>query len=270
MGELEDMGLLRHMHTSAGRTPTERGLRYYIDSLLRVRRLSEPERDDIRDRMAGSEDVTDMMHRATQVLRELSHLTVVVQVPRIDSDTISHLEFVRLRDNQMLAVIATTLGQIQNKVVQIDRTFSSSELEHINNYLRELTAGLALEEIRARVAREYEDERTAHDQLRARALELAKAAVPDTARTEPIIVDGQSNLLSATDDLDRARTLLRALEEKEFIMRLLDETSRAPGIRVFIGAEANLADHTDVSVVAASYGGEGRPLGTIGVIGPSR
>lgn len=269
MGELEDLGMLRHPHTSAGRVPTEKGLRYYVDTLLRVRRLSEPEREGIRGHVAQGGDVPDVMQRATQVLRDLSHLTVVVQAPRLENDTISHLEFVRLRDDQLLAVVAASTGQIQNKLVQIDFPLRAGDLEHINNYLKDLVTGQTLEVIRARVVEELAKDQIHHDELKSRALGLAAAAVPSEAHAA-IIVDGQSNLLSATENLDRARAVLRGLEEKEFILRLLDRTLAAPGICVFIGAEANLADLTDISVVAASYGGDDRPLGTIGVIGPSR
>lgn len=269
MGELEEQGLLRHPHQSAGRIPTERGLRYYVDTLLRVRRLTEPERDGIVERVQAGNDVNEVMQRATQILRELSHLTVVVQAPRLEQETLTALEFVRLRDQQLLAVVATTTGQIQNKAVEIDFALAPGDLERINNYLRELVAGRSLAELQARVRSELEDARTRHDAIKARALELASAAVPAQPTAE-IIVDGHSNLLSRAESLEAARALLRGIEEKEFLLRLLDETVRAPGIRVFIGAEANLADHTDVSVVAASYGGEERPLGTIGVIGPSR
>jgi heat-inducible transcriptional repressor len=277
MSDLEELGLLRHTHTSAGRIPTDRGLRYYVDTLLRVRSLSQFEKDGIRERVApGGPDLQQVMQRTTRVLRELSHLAVVVQAPRPESDSITHIEFVRLRDNNLLAVIATASGQIQNKLVASEAPLSPSDLERVNNYLNGLVAGLTLTDVRARVAKEVEDERVAHldAQLRARALELVKAAVPEPSGTEPgLLVDGQSNLLAATEDVDRAKRVLRTLEEKDLIVRLLDRTLSAPGICVFIGAEANFPDLTDISVVAASYGregNEGRPLGTIGVIGPSR
>jgi heat-inducible transcriptional repressor len=277
MSDLEELGLLRHTHTSAGRIPTDRGLRYYVDTLLRVRSLSQFEKDGIRERVApGGPDLQQVMQRTTRVLRELSHLAVVVQAPRPESDSITHIEFVRLRDNNLLAVIATASGQIQNKLVASEAPLSPSDLERVNNYLNGLVAGLTLNDVRARVAKEVEDERVAHldAQLRARALELVKAAVPEPSGTEPgLLVDGQSNLLAATEDVDRAKRVLRTLEEKDLIVRLLDRTLSAPGICVFIGAEANFPDLTDISVVAASYGregNEGRPLGTIGVIGPSR
>jgi heat-inducible transcriptional repressor len=271
MSDLEEQGLLRHLHTSAGRIPTDRGLRYYVDTLLRVRSLSQTEKEGIRERLAvAPTDLQDVMQRTTRVLRELSHLAVVVQAPRPESDAITHLEFVRLRENTLLAVIATASGQIQNKLVTTEFSLSPSDLEQVNNYLNSLVAGLTLAEMRARIAKEVDDERIANNQLLAKALELAAAAVPAEPGASALLVDGQSNLLTGTEDVDRAKRVMRALEEKDLLVRLLDRTLAAPGICVFIGAEANLPDLTDISVVAASYGGEGRPLGTIGVIGPSR
>ena len=270
MGDLEELGLLRHTHTSAGRIPTDRGLRYYVDTLLRVRSLSQTEKEGIRGQVIAAGDVQQVMQRTSRVLRELSHLAVVVQTPRPESDPISSIEFVRLRDNNLLAVITTAGSQIQNKLVTTDAPLSSSELEHIHNFLNTLVSGLTLTEVRARIAQQIEAERTANDQLMSKALALISAAVPAAPGVATLLVDGQSNLLSATEDVERAKRVLRTLEEKDLIVRLLDRTLAAPGICVFIGAEANLPDLTDISVVTATYGSEGRPLGTIGVIGPSR
>jgi heat-inducible transcriptional repressor len=271
MGDLEEIGLLKHAHISGGRIPTDRGLRYYVDTLLRVRSLTSGEKDEIRERFGGTpSDMPEMMHRTSRLLRELSHLTVVVQAPRPDTDVIEHVEFVRLREGQLLAVIAASSGQIQNKLVPIDWALTPSELDGINNYLNDLVGGLTLDQVRARLTAEIESDRAAHNQMMSRALQLASAAVPaDSPTAADVLVDGQSNLLSGKTDVERAKVLLRTLEEKDLIVRLLDRTLSAPGICVFIGAEANLADLTDISVVAAPYG-DGRPLGTIGVIGPSR
>ncbi len=269
MGDLEEVGLLKHAHTSGGRLPTERGLRYYVDMLLRVRSLTSSEKDYIRERLGPGGDVPDVMQRTSRMLRELSHLTVVVQTPRPESDVVQHLEFVQLREGQLLAVIAAASGHIQNKLVPIDFALTASELDHINNYLNELMSGLTLEQARARLVEEVKSDRATHDELVTRALRLASAAVPIDPVPE-VLVDGQSNLLAGKADLERAKLLLRTLEEKDLVVRLLERTLSAPGICVFIGAEANLADLTDVSVVAAPYGPDGRPLGTIGVIGPAR
>jgi heat-inducible transcriptional repressor len=272
MGELEDEGLLRQQHTSAGRIPTDRGLRLYIDTLLRVRSLSQCEKEDIRGRLGPATEPQEIMQRVARLLRELSHLAVVVQAPLPKSDEVSHLEFVRLRDDQFLAVIATTSGQVQNKVVHVDFSLSPGDLDRINNYLNSLVAGLTLDGMRRCVLEEIEREKasSASNPVLARALGLAAAAMPAADRPGEILFDGQSNLLANAADLERARCVLRTLEEKDQIVKLLDRTLTAPGICVFIGAEANLADLDDISVVAASYGGEERPLGTIGVIGPSR
>ncbi len=270
MSDLEELGLLRHTHTSGGRIPTDRGLRYYVDTLLRVRSLSQTEKDGIREQVAAAGDVQQVMQRTSKLLRELSHLAVVVQTPRPESDAISHIEFVRLRDNNLLAVIASASGQIQNKLVTSETPLSSGELERIHEYLNGFIAGLTLGQVRARIAEEVDSERVVRDDLMAKALALASAAVPAQPGTATLLVDGQSNLLSGTEDLDRAKRVLRTLEEKDLIVRLLDRTLTAPGICVFIGAEANLPDLTDISVVTATYGGDGRPLGSIGVIGPSR
>jgi heat-inducible transcriptional repressor len=268
MGDLEHMGLLRHTHTSAGRIPTDRGLRYYVDTLLRVRSLSTGEQVEIRERLTGAAEGPDLMQRTTRVLRELSHLAVVVQTPRPKSEVIEHIEFVRLREGQVLAVIATTSGHIQNKLVPVDFPIPADEWERIHNYLDGMVEGLTLERLKAKLAEEIASDRAKHDHLMAKALKLAAAAIPDTERE--VLIDGQSNLLSNDTDMGQARTLLRTLEEKDLVIRLLDRTLSAPGICVFIGAEANLADLTDISVVARPYGGEDQPLGTIGVIGPSR
>jgi len=272
MGDLENEGLLRHPHTSAGRIPTDRGLRLYVDTLLRVRSLSASEKEDIRGRLGPATEMQEVMQRVTRMLRELSHLAVIVQAPRPESDAVSHMEFVRLREGQLLAVIATASGQIQNKLIPIDFLLSPGDLDRVNNYLNSLVAGLTLDQMRGRVMLEIERERerSVSDPVLARALGLAAAVMPVAAAAGEILLDGQSNLVAEAADLERARCVLRTLEEKDQIVKLLDRTLSAPGICVFIGAEANLADLSDISVVAASYGNDERPLGTIGVIGPSR
>jgi heat-inducible transcriptional repressor len=272
MGDLEDEGLLRHPHTSAGRIPTDRGMRLYVDTLLRVRSLSASEKEDIRGRLGPVTEMQEVMQRVTRMLRELSHLAVIVQAPRPESDAVSHVEFVRLREGQLLAVIATASGQIQNKLIPIDFALSHGDLDRVNNYLNSLVAGLTLDQMRGRVLLEIERERerSVSDPVLARALGLAAAVMPVAAAAGEILLDGQSNLVAEAADLERARCVLRTLEEKDQIVKLLDRTLSAPGICVFIGAEANLADLSDISVVAASYGNDERPLGTIAVIGPSR
>jgi heat-inducible transcriptional repressor len=268
MAELEEIGLLSHPHTSAGRIPTQRGLRLYIDTLLRVRSLSSGEKETIREHLAPAAEPQEVLHRVKNLLRELSHLAVVVQTPRPASEAVAHIEFVRLREGRLLAVIETTSGQIQNKLVPSDRTLASEDLERVNNYINSLVAGLTLPELRIRLAQEIEKER--ENVLKTQALTLAAAVVPHATTASEILLAGQSNLIAGATDLNRAERVLRTLEEKDQILHLLDRTLEAPGICVFLGAETNLADWADIAMVAVSYGGGDRPLGSIGVIGSSR
>jgi heat-inducible transcriptional repressor len=264
------MGLLSHPHTSAGRVPTQRGLRLYIDTLLRVRSLSSGEKESIRGRLAPTADPQKILQQVTTLLHELSHLAVVVQTPRPSSDAVAHIEFVRLRDDRLLAVIATTHGAIQNKLVHAETPLAPADLVRINNYLNELVMGVPLDQLRARLAREIEEEKHAGNPVTKAALTLASAAVPELDAQSGLLLSGQASLLEGVPDLDKAQQVLRTLEEKDQLVRLLDRTLSAPGICVFIGAEANLADLTDISVVAAGYGGGDQPIGSIGVIGPAR
>ncbi|HEX7597912.1 MAG TPA: heat-inducible transcriptional repressor HrcA, partial [Polyangia bacterium] len=193
MGELEELGMLRHLHTSAGRIPTDRGLRYYVDTLLRVRSLSVPEKEEIREKLGPGSDPQEIMQKVVRVLRELSHLAVVVQAPRPESDAVSHIEFVRLRDDQLLAVIASHSGQIQNKLVATDLPLSPSDLDRINNYLNTLVSGLTLDQMQATLVREIEKERekSASDPVLAQALKLAVAAAPSAEAGGEILLEGQ-------------------------------------------------------------------------------
>lgn len=271
MSDLEGIGLLRHEHTSAGRIPTDRGLRYYVDTLLRVRSPSVADQETFRNLLVGAgSDPVELVQRTSRILGELSHLAVVVQMPRKESDALSHVEFMRLSDRQLLVVFVTTSGQIQNKLVPLDAPVSDGELDQIGRYLNGMLAGLTLGEVRTKVAQERESARAEHDLLAKRALEFAAAVVPQQPQLDDVRVEGQSRLVQPTDDAERLKRLLRVLEEKDRIVQLLDRTLTAPGCCVFIGSEANLEDFSDMSVVAATYGGDDRPLGAIGVIGPSR
>ena len=170
MGDLENEGLCAIPIPRRGDSDRS-GLRIYIDTLLRVRSLTASEKDDIRGRLGPATELQEVMQRVARLLRELSHLAVIVQTPRPESDAVSHVEFVRLREGQLLAVIATASGQIQNKLIPIDFPLSPGDLDRINNYLNSLVAGLTLDQMRQRVLVEIdrERERSASDPVLARA-----------------------------------------------------------------------------------------------------
>jgi heat-inducible transcriptional repressor len=280
MSDLEEAGLLKQPHTSAGRVPTDQGLRFFVDSLLKVRSLSDKERADLSQRyQIPTDDVEAALREAAHVLADLSTHTAVLVTPRPETDVLEHVEFMRLREGQLLAVLVAKSGQVANKIVATPEPIGSDELEHIHNYLNEILAGLTLDEVRARVQKELADERTQYQALEKKALELSQKALPDAAAD--VIVSGQARLLEnvAAGDpaqLEKMKALFRRLEEKRLVADLLERTQLAEGIRVFIGAESNIQELSDFTIVATSYGtpgedgGEGRALGTIGVIGPTR
>jgi heat-inducible transcriptional repressor len=276
MSDLEEAGLLKQPHTSAGRVPTDLGLRFFVDSLLRVRSLSAKEKEELTARYhIATDDLDTALRDATKALSELSTHTVVLVTPRPEADVLDHVEFVRLREHQLLAVLVTRSGLVQNKIVTTLEPIASDELERINNYLNHVLGGLTLDGVTTRVREELKSERVRYHELEKKALELSAQALPDGGQPE-IIIEGQSRLLEglAGDPaaLDKMKALFRALEEKRHLAELLEETTRAPGIRVFIGAETHIGELSDFTVVATGYGLEesGRHLGTLGVIGPTR
>jgi heat-inducible transcriptional repressor len=278
MSDLEEAGMLSQPHTSAGRVPTAIGLRFFVDSLLKVRGLTPRERDELRARyhLDSGEELDGALREAGKVLSELSHFAVVVSTPRIDHDVLEHLEFVRLPSGALLAVLVTRNGHVQNKLIppppgQGGFALGEGELERIHNYVHAHLGGLTLAEVRARVEKELSGERAQYDALERRALELSLKALQGRSATEQVIVEGQANLLeqAGATDVEKMKALFRALEEKQVIVNLLEQTERAEGLQVFIGAETRIDELSDFSVVAASYGPGERPLGTLGVIGPT-
>jgi heat-inducible transcriptional repressor len=276
MSDLEEAGLLKQPHTSAGRVPTDQGLRFFVDSLLKVRSLSDKERQELSQRyQIPTDDIESALRESAHVLAELSTHTAVLVTPRPDTDVLEHVEFMRLREGQLLAVLVAKSGQVSNKIISATEAIAPDELERIHNYLNEILAGLTLDEVRARVQKELADERTQYQALEKKALELSQKALPDAS--SDVIVSGQARLLdnvAAGDpaEVEKMKALFRRLEEKRVLADLLERTQLAEGIRVFIGAETNVAELSDFTIVATNYGveGDGKPLGTLGVIGPTR
>jgi heat-inducible transcriptional repressor len=284
MADLEELGLLRQPHTSAGRVPTENGLRLFIDSLLKVRSLSTKEKDDIRLRygLPPGADLDDAMQRTSRLLSELSQQAAIVITPLPARQRLERVEFVRLRDRQLLAVLVTEGGQVDNKLLTAPPDLDLADIDRVNNYLNALIEkleGRTLEDVRGAVLEELGKEKNQADQLAARALRLGQEALapqPGEGGDRSVIVSGSANLVDAAGgaageppELDKVRRLLSALEEKERIIGLLDRTLSADGIQVWLGAETPFASVADVSVVAAGYGPGDRPVGTIAVIGPT-
>ncbi len=275
MSDLEEMGLLEQRHTSAGRVPTESGLRFFIQSLLKVRGLTVREKDEIRARLTAPTP-EDVLLAASKLLSEITQHAAVIVAPDPAKARFGHVEFVPMRDGKLLAVLVTVDGRIENRVIASPVIIDSARLDRIHNYLNNMLSGMTLDDVRSRVQRELGDEKHRYDELVATALRLGEQAfTPGETRPADVVISGQANLFDPATmgdkiGLDRMRELLRALEDRALLVQLLDRTKTADGIQVFLGAETAHAALSESSVVAVPYGGDERPLGAIAVIGPMR
>jgi heat-inducible transcriptional repressor len=276
MSDLEALGFLEKPHASSGRIPTEKGYRLYVDTLLKVRPPSSAERDRIERLAQGAADVASLLEGTADLLHALSHHAGVVTTPAPKVDPVRQLEFVRLRENRVLAVFVSQAGLVTNKLVQLEFPMEPSELERAANYLTEkLHAAAQTEElaaIRERILADMREDQSALHDLLQKALALAEQTFAIAQAGEKVLVDGEESFLDAPEfaNVHKARALLRGFAEKDRILRVLDRVLTAQEVQIFIGAESEFAPVADVSVVAAPYGRGDRVLGTLAVVGPTR
>ncbi|MBI5495818.1 MAG: heat-inducible transcription repressor HrcA [Deltaproteobacteria bacterium] len=275
MADLEEMGLLTQPHTSAGRVPTERAFRFYVDTLVTLRRPTVRERDQLEHPVKTAGDVQQATELATRHLSSLSHLTGVMLAPRPSGLRLHHVEFIRLPDERILVIVVDTSGQVHNKILvpEQGRPLDQRQLEELAGPLNEHCRGLTLDEARVRILDEMRQTGAAMSQLVAQVLDLAgRAASPAGRSAGDVFLAGETRVLDSPEfaGADRMRSLLRAFEERQGIISLLDRIQAAEEVRVFIGEETRYREMAQCAVVAAPYGGAGTPLGCIGVIGPMR
>lgn len=265
MADLEEMGLIISPHTSAGRVPTARGYRLFVDTMLTV------ERSDLVTPGLMPEQPQKVIANAANLLSNLSQFVGVVMVPR-RSSVFKHIEFVRLSERRFLVIIVSPEGDVQNRVIFTDVDYQSSQLLEASNFLNHHYAGLTMEEVRTRLQGEVE-------QLRGEVAALMQAAVNvgtevmSSHDQEDVVIAGERNLLSVSDfssDMGNLRRAFDLFEQKTQILRLLDFSNQADGVRIYIGGESQTVPFEDLSVVSAPYELDGKVVGTLGVIGPTR
>ncbi len=272
MADLEMAGLLYATHRSAGRMPTEAGLRFFVDGLLEVGHLDEEERRSIEAHATAGGNVEELLTEAISTLSGLSRCAGLVVAPTDDS-SLRHIEFVKLGRGRMLVVIVTDDGSVENRIIEMTEDVPASTIIQAVNYLNARMAGRTLGEAVAEVRAELESHRAELDELTARVVETGLATWSGEDR-HTLIVRGQANLLedvTALEDLERIRTLFDALETKGEFAQLLDLAVEAEGVRIFIGAENELFSLAGCSLVVAPYvNGREQIVGALGVIGPTR
>jgi len=268
--DLEELGLIGKPHTSAGRVPTDRGYRFYVDSLVRLREPEPRERELIENPLARESNLEERLTGTVRALHALTQHAVVVLTPRPAAAVVERVEFIRLREDRVLAVLLARDGQVLNKVVTVDFPVTSEELLRAGNYLSSLLRQSTLEDARSRILHELDQEQAAYDALARKALTLGESAT-DVGSVEKVLIEGSQSLLEAKDaDLERMRALFRALGEKQQLLALLDRVQRAGELQIFIGTESAFSAAGDVSVVAVPYLSGDSVLGAVGVIGPTR
>jgi heat-inducible transcriptional repressor len=273
--ELEEQGYLQQPHTSAGRIPTDRGYRFYVDQLLAaprsVRGGAAVEAQLRRD--AGTPALAeDVLAAVSQVLSRTARL-VAFALPMSTDGILKEIEFVPLSTTKVLVIVVADGGQVSRKAIDVGEAIDSHDLRQAANYLNTEFAGMPLEHIRLAVMERLRHERTLADALRARALKLARTGLEELPKKSPLFVDGASSLLDDTSEdslsLSTLKALLRMVEEKERLVRLLNEYIDGPGLTIVIGQEHRAADLRPFSIIASTYA-DGTRRGTVGVIGPMR
>ncbi|MBX6375884.1 MAG: heat-inducible transcriptional repressor HrcA [Acetobacteraceae bacterium] len=274
MADLEEAGLLFAPHTSAGRLPTEHGLRLFVDGLLEFGDLSEEERAEIAARCAASgRSVQDTLAEAGQMLAGLAGAAGLVVAPKSDSAPVRHIEFVGLGPGRALVVIVTGDGQVENRVVEVPPGLPPSTLMQASNYLNARLAGRTLDEAKAEIEEEIATHRSALDELTQQVI-AAGLATWAGGGGGSLILRGQARLLQNVDQLAKLQEiqlLFERLETQETMLRLLELAQRAEGVQIYIGAESGLFDTAGLSMIVAPFRtGQERIVGAIGVIGPTR
>jgi heat-inducible transcriptional repressor len=272
MADLEEMGLLYQPHTSAGRVPTEKGLRLFVDTLLDRQELSLPERDEIKNNYeACRTDMSQLMRGACRILSSFSHYTGIVMPPPLQETIFKRIEFIRIKRDQILVIFVAASGFVQNRVVEMEVDLSQDELDKITYYLNDLLAGLPLRAVRERIVEEMRREKMAYDELLQKALQLGGEALEGREERD-LYIEGQTNILDepAFADVERMKELFKAFEEKSLLVKLLDRSIKVQGTQVLFGSECGIAGIEGCSLITSSYGHPGRFLGILGVIGPTR
>jgi heat-inducible transcriptional repressor len=280
MADLETMGLLYAPHTSAGRVPTERGLRLFVDGLLQVGELAPDERSAIERRISGTErGLEDVLTQAATMLSGLSRCAGLLVAAKQDS-ALKHVEFVAVAPGKALVVMVSEDGAVENRLIEIPLGLPVSALSEASNYLNARLRGRTLDKARGEIIRELESERAELDTLTAKivaeglATLSAPAGAPRPAEEKVLIVRGTSHLLDSVEaqtDLERVRTLFDDIERKNDLIHLLELAAEGHGVRIFIGSENRLFSLSGSSIVAAPYANaQGKIVGVIGVLGPTR
>jgi len=264
MSDLEELGLIVSPHTSAGRIPTARGYRLFVDTMLTV------QRNPFAEHSLAHDQPQKVISNAANLLSSLSQFVGVVVAPR-RTTVFRHIEFLRLSERRLLVIIVSPEGDVQNRVIFTEVDYEQQQLVEAANYLNANYIGLDIDQVRERLKNEVESLRSEIASLMTAAVAANSDVLAETA--DEVIISGERNLLAVSDfanDMGHLRRAFDLFEQKAQLMRLLDVTGRAEGVRIFIGGESQVIPFEDLSIVSAPYEVDGQVVGTLGVVGPTR
>lgn len=270
MSDLEQLGFITSPHTSAGRVPTKKGYRLFVDSLMTVQPLDHRAVTQLKTGFS-SPNPQALISNAADMLSQLTQFAGVVMTPKRTRNVLKHLEFLHLNDKKILVILVTEDGQVQNRMLFTDKAFSASELTAASNYVNSQCQGLTLEEVQVKLKQELQEVQVDINRLMTAALEATSQ--PEPSEKEAVVISGERNLLQV-DELSTNVTSLRKLfeifERRTALMQLLDHSQRADGVQIFIGGESGYLPLDECSLVTSPYEVDGQVVGTLGVIGPTR
>ncbi|MBA4142236.1 MAG: heat-inducible transcriptional repressor HrcA [Nitrosospira sp.] len=270
MADLEEMGFVASPHTSAGRIPTHQGYRFFVDTLLVVKPLDVIEMHQLKDQL-HPDNPSRLINSASQLLAELTRFAGVVVTPKRSSAVFRYIEFMTLSEKRVLLIIVTPEGDVQNRVLSTDRTYSQSELTEAANFINKNYAGCAIDETRSRLQGELKQLRHDMTNLMTAAIEAGGAAIRENSET--VVVAGERKLLDVEDlssNMSSLKKLFDLFERKTALLQLLEFSRKAEGVQIFIGGETSVVTPDEFSVVTAPYEVDGKVVGTVAVIGPTR
>ena len=280
MADLEELGFVASPHTSAGRIPTDKGYRFFVDTLLQVQPVEEAAAAEIRRQFegrqleAGRESSKDLVATVSQLLSSLTRLAGVVTLPRTAQASITQIEFVSLSENRVLVVLVYGEREVQNRIVQLERYYSPDELKRASNYLNEQFRGRSLAQVRQEILRQLSETRAHMNQVMLDAIAVAQHVFETGGTGEELeyVIKGETNLMGVGElsSVEKLRRLFEAFNEKRDFLHLLDHSLRAQGVQIFIGHESGYQILDDCSVITAPYGSSDSVVGVLGVIGPTR
>ncbi len=270
MADLEEMGFVTSPHTSSGRVPTPQGYRLFVDSLLVVKPLDSIEIHHLEDQLPPN-NPSRLINMASELLSELTHFAGVVATPKRSSTVFRYIEFMTLSEKRVLLIIVTPEGDVQNRVLFTDRIYTQTELVEAANFINQNYAGCALSEVRSRLKNELKKLHLDMTNLMTAAIEAGSEAIIES--NETMVVTGERRLLDVQDlssNMASLRKLFSLFERKTALLRLLDFSRQAQGVQIFIGGESGALTLDEFSVVTAPYEVDGKIVGTVGVVGPTR